>query len=130
MFCITVPNHLDVEDTFGFGLTMRQCLLLFIGAVMSYLLFLNLLTAIADARLAVLGSATAAVLLFTGVLLVVFLRLGNRPMEEWGLICLLYVSRPRLHLWQFHHLDAWQVRQHARSRRMRERQAQEEEQWA
>ena len=124
-----VPNHLDVEDTFLFRLTMRQCLLLFIGAVLSYLLFLNLLSLIPDPTLAIFGSATVALFFFAGMLLVAFLRIGNRPLEEWGLVCLLYLNRPRISLWRFHTFDASE-RRACVEQVTRERQEQEEELWA
>src|SRR6266851_790814 len=39
MFTHKIPNHLETEDLFLFGLTVRQCLLLFVGAGLSDLLF-------------------------------------------------------------------------------------------
>lgn len=125
-----VPNHLDVEDTFVLGLTMRQCLLLFIGAGMAYLLFLNLLAAIPDPRLAVFGSAALASLFFLGMLLVALLRVGKRPLEEWGLVTLLYVSRPRVYLWRYASPDAF-ARRHLRAweRATGARPEQEDEAW-
>jgi len=127
-----VPNHLEVEDTFLIGLTMRQWLLLFIGAVTSYLLLLNLLAAIPDPRLAVFGGAALALLFFTGILLLALVRIGGRWMEEWGLVCLLYLARPRVLLWRFPSLDRSErraVRRRAREQTTDERQQPEESPW-
>lgn len=130
MVSVPVPNHLDVEDTFVFGLTMRQCLLLFIGAVMSYVLFLNGLSVISDPRLALFGSAAMALLLFVGMLLIALLRLGGRGLEEWGLVSLIYLSRPKIALWRFAPPDACARRpMQARDRATRERQNWEDEAW-
>ncbi len=101
MFSVPVPNHLDVEDTFVFGLSMRQCLLLFLGAVSSSLLYLTLLDAIPDPGLAVTTGAAGALLFFGGILLAALLRVGGRWIEEWGVVTLLYLSRPRIALWRF-----------------------------
>jgi hypothetical protein len=127
-----VPNHLEVEDTFLIGLTMRQWLLLFIGAVTSYLLFLNLLAALPDPRLATFGGAAVALLFFTGILLLALVRIGGRWMEEWGLVCLLYLARPRVFLWRFQPLDGSErraVRRRARKQATDERQQLEESPW-
>lgn len=97
-----VPTHLRTPETLltlaGFNLSIRQFLLLLLGATMSYNLWLHL---------ALLGSSLAgqvlrlALALFPVLLtgLFAFVRLAGRTLDRWLLVLLWYLGRPRRFVW-------------------------------
>lgn len=103
-----VPLFLELEDKFLLGLTMRQCLLLFVGAGVSYMVFFNIFGMIADPTTALVVGLAVALLCFSGVLAIAFLQLGGRGLEEWGLVLLVYLSQPKMYTWHFNAPDAFE----------------------
>lgn len=96
-----IPNLLETPDLFLFGLTMRQGLMLLVGVGSSYLLFLHVFALFADPTLALLAGLCAALLFLGLTLALAFLQRSGRGLEEWGMILLLYVARPRVYGWRF-----------------------------
>jgi hypothetical protein len=96
---VKVPLFLEEEERFLFNLTMRQCLLLFIGAGISWLLFLRCLDWITNPLLALWVGLIAACLAFAATVIVAFCKIGGRGLEEWGIVWLAYQSQPHLFLW-------------------------------
>jgi hypothetical protein len=101
-----IPNLLAMPDLFLFGLTVRQGLLLLVGVGTGYLLFLHIFALFADPTLALLAGLCAALLLLGVTLMLVFLQRGGRGLEEWGIVLLLYATRPRVYGWHLG-LRAW-----------------------
>lgn len=104
----TIPNLLDTEDTFLFGLTMRQGLILFVGAGTSYLLFENIFALIADPGGALMVGLAVALLFFGAMVALAFVRRDGRGLEEWGVVLLLYASRPKIYLWSINAPDVFE----------------------
>jgi hypothetical protein len=96
-----IPNLLATPDLFLFGLTVRQGLLLLVGAGTGYLLFLHVFALFADPTFALLAGLCAALLLLGVTLTLVFLHRGGRGLEEWSIVLLLYATRPRIYGWRF-----------------------------
>src|SRR5579871_4085524 len=98
-----VPTHLRTPETMltlaGITLSVRQFLLLLLGAAMSYDLWLHL---------AMLGRWPAGLVLRLCVAVmpfglagaVAFVRLAGRALEIWVLVLLRYHRRPRLLVWR------------------------------
>ncbi|HEY1348903.1 MAG TPA: hypothetical protein VGF67_04680 [Ktedonobacteraceae bacterium] len=95
-----IPNLLATPDLFLFGLTVRQGLMLLVGGGTGYLLFLHIFALFADPTLALLAGLCAALLFLGLTLALAFLQRGGRGMEEWGMVLLLYLARPRIYSWR------------------------------
>ncbi|MBO0779013.1 MAG: PrgI family protein [Ktedonobacteraceae bacterium] len=107
-----IPNHLETEDQFVFGLTIRQCLLLFVGAGLSDALFTNTFALFPQPTTVDLIMCLAmASLCFMGVVTLAFVKRGGRGLEEWGLILLVYLAHSRVYTWHFHTPDQWECRE-------------------
>jgi hypothetical protein len=87
-----IPTHLNVEDKLLFGLTARQFLTILIGVSLAYSAW-NQPAAPASLHLPL----AAACLALTFVLALV--RPGDRPIEQWALVALIYIARPRASSW-------------------------------
>src|SRR5262249_54350352 len=87
-----IPTHLNVEDKVLFGLTARQFLTVLIGVSLAYSVW-NHPALLASLRLGL--AATCAVL----TLVVALVRAAERPIEQWALVALVYVARPKGSSW-------------------------------
>ena len=96
-----VPRFLEEEERFLFNLTMRQCLLLFIGSGISSLLFMRCMDWIADPLVALWIGLAMAILAFLATVIVAFCKISGRGLEEWAIVWLVYQSQPHVSLWQF-----------------------------
>lgn len=101
-----IPNLLATPDLFLFGLTARQGLMLLVGVGTDYLLFLQVLALFPDPTLALLAGLCMALLFLGAILALTFLQPGERGLEEWGMVLLLYTARPRVYSWRFS-LPVW-----------------------
>src|SRR5947209_534982 len=108
MYSHKIPNHLEVEDVFILGLSIRQCVIIGVGAAMAYALFTDVFAAIADPVLGLVVGLVAALVLFGCLLAVALIKLAGRGLDEWLLVLLIYQLRPRIYLWRFNHPDAFE----------------------
>src|SRR5579875_3777011 len=90
-----VPNHLEVEDTFVLGLTVRQCVIVGCGAAMAYGLFNDLFSSIPNPAIGLVVGLVAAFLLFGVLLAVALVRVGGRGLDEWDWSCWFIPCAPR-----------------------------------
>ncbi len=125
MKSVPVPLHLETEDHFLFGLTVRQCLLLFVGAGLSYSLFLQVFDRIPNPMAALIIGLSLALLFFLGMVALAFAHVSGRGLEEWGLVILLYLSQPKVFIWHFNTPDAFDLLDLQRKRLSYEKQEQE-----
>ena len=98
-----VPTHLRTPETIltlgGVSLSVRQFLLLLLGAALGYNLWLHL------AFLAMLPGGQIVRLLLAGVPMLVaialaFVRVAGRTLDRWLLVLLLYRQRPKRLVWR------------------------------
>lgn len=110
MYNHKIPNHLEVEDVFILGLSIRQCVIIGVGAAMAYALFIDVFDAIAvtDPVLGLVMGLVAALVLFGCLLAAALTRLAGRGLDEWLLVFLIYQLRPRIYLWRFNHPDTFE----------------------
>lgn len=122
-----VPIHLDVEEKFIFGWTVRQCFILGMGAALGWGLFVQMSGVLPLTVLAQLFSLFCGVVVFVISAGMAFFRLAGRSLEQWALVVLLYVSAPKWYRWSFNtdHLEAEGDREDTESREGRE----EDEEW-
>lgn len=109
-----LPTHLQVEDHLIAGLTVRQTLLLSAGLSVSYSLWrhlagvqLSIQATLAPAHVAGLAALLAlAVRLALAALpagafaLIALARPADRPLEEWLVIVLRYMTLPKTLIWR------------------------------
>lgn len=97
-----VPTHISTpEPVLSVGplsLTAKQFLLLLLGCALSYH-FWQLLDWLASPAEQILRVALAALPVLVAAA-VAFVRLADRPLEQWGLVLLRYWRKPRLLLWR------------------------------
>jgi hypothetical protein len=100
-----VPTHLRTPETLltiaGLNLSVRQFLLLVLGATTSYNLWLHL--APLGAFAAGLGQLFRLLLSLLPALLAsafAFIRLAGRTLDRWALVALAYLGRPRRFIWR------------------------------
>ena|SRR5579883_871126 len=93
-----IPLHLEVEDHIIAGLSARQLLLIGAGLALGYLVwssfsFLNvtLWGVVLDALLSLLPALLGVV--------AAFFRPASRGLEEWAMICFIFLSQPTRYLW-------------------------------
>ncbi len=130
MYSHKIPNHLEVEDMFILGLTIRQCVLIGVGAAMAYALFTDVFAAIADPVLGLVASLAAAFVLFGCLLAIALVKLAGRGLDEWLLVLLIYWLRPRIYLWRFNYPDAFEMLDQASLASIESaRHEKEEEEW-
>ena len=109
-----LPTHLQVEDRLIAGLTVRQTLLLAAGLSVSYSLWRHL----AGVQLSIQAALTPAHIAGLTALLVMAVRLAlaalpagafalvalarpaDRPLEEWLVIVLRYMTLPKTLVWR------------------------------
>lgn len=90
-----VPVHLDTQDTFLWNLTFRQVLVLFVGGGMSYLIATTDWSTPFSALLCVIFGGIALV----ATVLVAFVRIAHRDLDQWCLVSFLFYSSPQQYLW-------------------------------
>lgn len=108
MYSHKIPNHLEVEDVFVLGLSIRQCVIIGVGAAMAYALFTDVFAAIPDPVLGLVVGLVAASVLFGCLLSVALIKLAGRSLDEWLLVFLIYLLRPQISLWRFNYSDAFE----------------------
>ena len=115
-----LPTHLHVEDKLIAGLTIRQVLFLCVGVSVGYSLWLHLAgitVAVATwlthtsslAMFASLAQVARLVISAGPVLLMVIcvlVRPADRPLEDWLLVTLRYLSLPKTAVWRSSAHDA------------------------
>lgn len=96
-----VPIHLDIEDTFVFGLTLRQCLIVGMAAALGWSVFNEVSFALPFQFGAQVLAAFAGLVVACGIGCAAFLRISGRPIEQWAFVGLLYLSAPKLYRWTY-----------------------------
>jgi len=93
-----IPLHLETEDKFLWTLTGRQVCIIGLGLAVGYLVFVDL-TVQVSLLFWLLGLFLWVCFALAGVV-VAFVRVQRRNLEEWALVWLLYWSRSRYYLWR------------------------------
>jgi PrgI family protein len=89
-----IPTHLGTEDTILLGMTMRQVLLLALGATFGYGFWLRL------AHLALLVRWPCAILPAVLALAFALICPAGRPLESWLAAMIRYACLPKTCVWR------------------------------
>ena len=102
-----IPTHLNIEDRFIGGLSLRQVLCLVVGLAGGYGLWAGWPALPPALR----GTAAALCVLLAA--LVALVRPAGRGLEEWAFVLLHYAAVPRVALWSPAEPDPrdWQPRE-------------------
>ena|SRR5579864_7821753 len=90
-----VPIHLDTQDKFLWNLTFRQVLILFVGGGITYLIVTTDWSTPLAAFLYLLAGGISLVV----TLLVAFVQLAHRGLDQWLIVAVLFYSSPRVFCW-------------------------------
>jgi len=90
-----VPVHLDTQDTFLWNLTFRQVLILFMGGGMAYLV----ITTDWSTPLTALFCLIFGGMVLVVTLLIAFVQIAHRDLDQWVLIAFLFYASPRVYCW-------------------------------
>jgi hypothetical protein len=94
------PTFLNEQPTVVFGRTTRELLVILVGLTGAYLVWTNIGILIPgpDIGVMVIKGLFSAVPLI-GSLIVAFVKIASRPLEEWAAIGVFYVLTPKVYLY-------------------------------
>src|SRR5262249_7888776 len=90
-----VPVHLDTQDVFLWHLSFKQVLVLFMGGGIAYLVATTDWSTPFAALLCLLGGGLCLVV----TLLVAFVKVAYRDLDQWLVVAFLFYTSPRLYSW-------------------------------
>jgi hypothetical protein len=94
------PTFLNEQPTVVFGRTTRELLIILIGLTGAYLVWTNMDVFMPglDFGVAIIKGLLAAVPLI-GSIVVAFIKVASRPLEEWATIGAFYFLTPKVYLY-------------------------------
>jgi PrgI family protein len=95
-----IPTHLEVEDRILFGLTLRQGIILLLGATAGYFLFAQSGQAIADIHVPLALRIGLGLLPALVALAVAMIQPAGRPLEDWFFAIVRYLGVPKQCVWR------------------------------
>lgn len=94
-----IPTHLEVEDRILFGLTLRQGIILLLGATAGYFLFAQSGRIIADIHVPLALRIGLGLLPALVALAVALIQPAGRPLEDWFFAIVRYLTVPKQCVW-------------------------------
>ena len=94
------PTFLNEQPTVVFGRTTRELLVILVGLTGAYLVWTNLGSFLPGSDIGVLlikGLFSTVPLI--GSLIVAFVKIASRPLEEWAAIGVFYFLTPKVYLY-------------------------------
>jgi hypothetical protein len=98
-----IPIHLDQPDKFILGLTGRQTGILALGLALGYMVANNFEYGAHLWLLLPAGLCFLCIMLLA--VLVAFVRIGHKHLEQWAIIIFLFYASPRIYLWRSQRLE-------------------------
>ena len=94
------PTFLNEQPTIIFNRTGRELLLMAVGAIMGYSLWIDLGNVL-HGNVVVVNVVRVLVALLVAALAVViaFVKVARRPLEEWAMVWVLYVITPKVYIY-------------------------------
>ena len=94
------PTFLNEQPTIIFNRTGRELLLMAVGAIMGYSLWIDLGNVL-HGNVVVVNVVRVLVALLVATLAVViaFVKVARRPLEEWAMVWVLYVITPKVYIY-------------------------------
>ncbi len=91
-----IPLHLETDDTFLWSFTGRQVFIVALGLGVGYLIFEDVTMQVTPFTLSL--GILLWVLVAAVAVVVAFVKMQHRSLEEWALVWLLYWTRPRYYI--------------------------------
>ncbi len=94
------PTFLNEQPTVVFGRTTRELLIILIGLTGAYLVWTNVGALIPGPDIGVMFiKGLLAIVPLIGSILVAFVKIASRPLEEWAAIGVFYFLTPKVYLY-------------------------------
>ena len=94
------PTFLNEQPTVVFGRTTRELLVILVGLTGAYLVWTNIGALIQEPDLGVMIiKGLFATVPLIGSLIVAFVKIASRPLEEWAAIGVFYFLTPKVYLY-------------------------------
>lgn len=93
------PTFLNEQPTVVFGRTTRELLVILIGLTGAYLVWTNMGLFLGSGIGALLIKGLFSTVPVIGSLIVAFIKIASRPLEEWGAIGVFYFLTPKVYLY-------------------------------
>ena len=94
------PTFLNEQPTVVFGRTTRELLIILIGLTGAYLVWTNVGALIPGPDIGVMFiKGLLAIVPLIGSILVAFVKIASRPLEEWAAIGIFYFLTPKVYLY-------------------------------
>ena len=95
-----IPTHLEVEDRILFGLTLRQGVILLLGATIGYFFFARSGQAIAGMQIPLALRVSLGLLPVVVALALALIQPAGRPLEDWLFAITRYLTMPKRCVWR------------------------------
>jgi|SRR5437899_6268221 hypothetical protein len=94
------PTFLNEQPTVVFGRTTRELLVILVGLTGAYLVWTNLGSFLPGSDIGVLLiKGLFSTVPLVGSLIVAFVKIASRPLEEWAAIGVFYFLTPKVYLY-------------------------------
>jgi hypothetical protein len=94
------PTFLNEQPTVVFGRTTRELLVILVGLTGAYLVWTNIGNLLTGPDVGVMViKGLFAVIPLIGSLIVAFVKIASRPLEEWAAIGVFYFLTPKVYLY-------------------------------
>jgi K+-transporting ATPase A subunit len=94
------PTFLNQRPAIVFGRTGRELIIITIGLSLGYLAWLNISSSLTNSpALTAAIKLIIAALLLAGALVVAFIKIATRPLEEWALVWVFYLFVPKVFIY-------------------------------
>jgi hypothetical protein len=94
------PTFLNEQPTVVFGRTTRELLIILVGLTGAYLVWTNVGALIPGPDIGVMFiKGLLAIVPLIGSILVAFVKIASRPLEEWAAIGVFYFLTPKVYLY-------------------------------
>ena len=94
------PTFLNEQPTVVFGRTTRELLIILVGLTGAYLVWTNAGSFIPGPDIGVMFvKGLLAIVPLVGSMIVAFVKIASRPLEEWAAIGLFYCLTPKVYIY-------------------------------
>ena len=93
------PTFLNEQPTVVFGRTTRELLVILIGLTGAYLVWTNMGLVLGSGIGALIVKGLFSTVPVIGSIIVAFVKIASRPLEEWAAIGVFYFLTPKVYLY-------------------------------
>jgi hypothetical protein len=93
------PTFLNEQPTVVFGRTTRELLVILVGLTGAYLVWTNMGLVLGSGIGALIVKGLFSTVPVIGSIIVAFVKIASRPLEEWAAIGVFYFLTPKVYLY-------------------------------